>query len=101
MIKKEKTPDSTGYKQERFDPTHSSYSYEDLPSYRFGATFAMRFFNPDSNATLVQQIQAYLNNVFGATVLTDAPNYQTMPTIDSKNPPSRTNKTTKPKYTQE
>ncbi|CAM1371631.1 conserved hypothetical protein [Tenacibaculum litopenaei] len=61
----------------------------------------MQFFNPDSNATLVQQIQAYLNNVFGATVLTDAPNYQTMPTIDSKNPPSRTNKTTKPKYTQE
>lgn len=99
MIKKEETPDSTGYKQERFDPAHSSYSYEDLPSDRFGAIFATQYFNPDSDATLGQQIQAYLNNVLGATVPTDAPNYQTMPTIDSKNPPSRTNKTTKPIYT--
>ena len=41
-----------GYKQEALDPEHSSYSYEDLPSDRFGAVFATQYFNPSSDASL-------------------------------------------------
>ncbi len=90
-----------GYLQERFDPAHSSYSYEDLPSDKFGADFAINYFNANSNLTLGEQVERYLKEKLEATDPKDAPNYDSLPEDDSKNAPSRTNRTTKPVYTQE
>lgn len=90
-----------GYLQERFDPTHSSYSYEDLPTDKFGADFAVNHFDPNSNLTLGEQVEKYLKDKLEATDPKEAPNYNTMPDDDSKNAPSRTNKTTTPVYTKE
>lgn len=91
----------SGYWQERFDPTHSSYSYEDLPSDKFGADFAVNHFDANSNLTLAQQVEKYLRGQLKATDPQRAPNYESMPAQDSKNAPTRTNKTTKPVYTAE
>lgn len=90
-----------GYLQEKFDPIHSSYSYEDLPTDKFGADFAVNHFDPNSNLTLGEQVEKYLKDKLEATNPKDAPNYNTMPEDDSKDAPSRINKTTKPIYTQE
>ncbi|MFC2140938.1 RHS repeat-associated core domain-containing protein [Acidobacteriota bacterium] len=93
-----------GFVQERMDSViapHSAYSYEDLPSDKFGVIFALNYFNPNSNLTLAEQISNFLNNVLGATVPTAAPNWNIMPNKDTKNPPTQTNKTTTPIYTSE
>jgi hypothetical protein len=93
-----------GYMQERMDSLisqWSAYSYEDLPSDKFGIMFALQYFDPNSNLTLGEQIANFLNNVLGATVPTDAPNWEIMPEYESKNPPNRTNHTTNPVYTGE
>jgi hypothetical protein len=93
-----------GYLQEKSDilfAPHSAYSYEDLPSDKLGAIFAIKFFDPSSNLTLAEQVANFLNNELGATVPENAPNWNTMPYDHTKNPPSRTNKTTTPVYTQE
>jgi hypothetical protein len=93
-----------GFIQERMDTIfapHSAYSYEDLPSNKFGIEFALKYFNPKSNLNLADQIENYLVNVLGAILPTNAPNWKAMPARDSKNPPSQINKTTKPIYTSE
>ena len=89
-----------GYRQEALDPSRSSYSYEDLPSDKLGAQFAVEFFNPSSERTLSQQIVDFLNGL-GATDPQKAPNYQKMPQKDTGQPPSRKNKTTKPVYVED
>jgi hypothetical protein len=88
-----------GHWQEYLDPAHSSYSYEDLPSDKFGADFAVNHFDPNSHLTLGQQVEKYMKDQLKATDPKHAPNYETMPQQDSKNRPSRTNKTTTPVYT--
>ncbi|MCX6579262.1 MAG: hypothetical protein NT166_03685 [Candidatus Aminicenantes bacterium] len=93
-----------GYMQEKMDTlvsTHSAYSYEDLPSDKFGIIFALQYFNPASKLTLGEQVANFLNNVLGATDPTAAPNWNMIPKDDSKNPPIQTNRTTTPIYTSE
>ena len=90
-----------GYKQEALDPKHSAYSYEDLPSDKFGAEFATKYFDPKSKQTLGEQVTNYLNNVLKATDPKNAPNYNKLPADDSENAPSSTNKTTKPMFTKD
>ncbi len=48
-----------------------------------------------------EQLENYLNNVLEATTPESAPNYDNLPTEDTSNPPTRTNHTTKPVYTEE
>jgi RHS repeat-associated protein len=91
-----------GYKQEfsdQYAADHSAYSYEDLPSDKYGAEFATEYFDPESDKTFSEQLQDYMNNVLEATSPENAPNYEKLPTEDTGNPPTRTNKTTTPVYT--
>lgn len=89
-----------GYKQEfsdKYAAKHSAYSYEDLPSDKFGADFAVNHFDYENKNTLAEQIQSYLVNQLEATEPTEASNYEKLPKDDSsKEPPSITNKTTNP-----
>ena len=80
---------------------HSAFSYEDLPSDKFGADFGANYFNPNSNQTFGEQLGKYFNDVLKATVPQDAPNYDSLPTKDTKNPPSRTNGSSTPVYTEQ
>jgi RHS repeat-associated protein len=89
-----------GYWQEFVDITtarHSAYSYEDLPSDWFGADFATNHFDPNSKATLSEQLQVYFTNVLKATDPKNASNYDKLPEKDSRNLPSSTNGSTKPR----
>jgi RHS repeat-associated protein len=91
-----------GYLQEFadiFKGTGSAYSYEDLPSDRFGADFALNYFNPNSKKTLGEQIQSYLKDRLGATKPEEAPNYNSIPISETHDNPLWTNKTTKPMFT--
>jgi hypothetical protein len=91
-----------GYLQERGDKIfakHSAYSYEDLPTDKFGADFGANYFNPNSSLSFGEQLRDYLNNVLRATDPTKAPNYDIMPEVSDRQPPSRTNHTTTPVYT--
>lgn len=94
-----------GYKQEyldQFGATYSAYSYEDLPSDKFGAEFAVEFFDSNSDLTFGEQLMNYLDNELGATNPEDAPNYENLP---DKHPtegkPSTQNKTTDPLFTKD
>jgi hypothetical protein len=92
-----------GYKQEMSDKyaaKHSAYSYEDLPTDKFGAEFAVKYFDPKSKQTFGEQLENYLNNILKATDPKNAPNYKDLPTIEPKTP-TRTNETTTPVYTKE
>ncbi|HLM02736.1 MAG TPA: RHS repeat-associated core domain-containing protein [Pyrinomonadaceae bacterium] len=90
-----------GYAQEGWiDGKHSSYSYEDLPTDKFGADFGVNYFDPNSNSTLGEQINSYFVNQLKAAAPSSAPNWNSMPkTDDGKSPPTFTNKTTKPLFT--
>jgi RHS repeat-associated protein len=92
-----------GYKQEFTDQlvnADSAYSYEDLPSDRFGAEFAAKYFDPKSNLTLAEQIGNYLKNKLGAVEGRKAPNYKDIPGIEPDNgKPTWTNHTTEPMFT--
>jgi RHS repeat-associated protein len=91
-----------GFQQEFFDSltsVHSAYSYEDLPSDRFGAIFGATIFDPNSERTLAEQIQDYLVEELGATSPLRAPNWRDLPAADSRNPPDAINTTTTPMYT--
>ena len=93
-----------GYIQENMDnimARHSAFSYEDLPSDYCGAIFGGSYFDPDSEVTLGEQIKNFLDQQLQATKPTDAPNYMSIPEIDTKQMPSTQNKTTKPMYTDE
>lgn len=88
-----------GYLQElsdRFAAPYSAYSYEDLPSDKFGADFGANYFDPNSKLTLSQQLSNYLNNVLKATSPDCAPNYQCLPETEPTKKPSATNSTTNP-----
>ena len=91
-----------GYKQEYFDQfgsTYSAYSYEDLPSDKFGADFAVNHFNSESDLTFGEQLQNYLNNQLGATTPESSPNYKSLPNAHpTEGYPSRQNYTTDPVY---
>ena len=90
-----------GYFQERTDAIvakHSAFSYEDLPSDKFGADFGANYFDPNSNLSLGEQLKNYLDKL-GATTPEEAPNYQSLPSKEPTKKPSRTNKTTTPMYT--
>jgi RHS repeat-associated protein len=79
-----------GYKQEAADllfDSWSAYSYEDLPSDKLGALFAIFSFDPTSKLSLGEQVEAFLNGI-GATDPTTAPNYAGIPNADSRNPPT-------------
>ena len=91
-----------GYLQEQTDRVfvpRSAYSYEDLPSDKLGAEFGANYFDPKSKLSLGEQLNNYLQGL-GATVPEKAPNYKDLPQEDPQKPPSRTNKTTIPVYTQ-
>ena len=93
-----------GYLQERGDKIfakHSAYSYEDLPTDKLGADFGANYFNPNSKQSFGEQLRDYLNNVLRATDPTKAPNYDIMPEVSDRQPPSRTNHTTTPVYTKQ
>ena len=93
-----------GYIQEfsdKFSAPYSSYSYEDLASDKFGADFAVNYFDPESNKSFGEQLSDYLNNVLEATDPEDAPNFNELPKKYSNDSPSRTNTTTIPVYTEE
>lgn len=92
-----------GYMQEASDKyaaKHSAYSYEDLPSDKFGADFAVNYFDSNSKQTFGEQLENYLNNVLKATDPQNAPNYDQLPNTEPKTP-TRTNTTTTPVYTEE
>lgn len=49
-----------GYFQEMTDKyaaRHSAYSYEDLPSDKYGAEFGANYFDPNSNLSLAEQLE--------------------------------------------
>lgn len=88
-----------GYLQERFDSIfsrHSAYSYEDLPSDRFGAEFGANYFNPDSKTSLGEQLKNYFKDILNSSHPLKAPNYESLPSKDSRQLPTRTNRTTNP-----
>jgi RHS repeat-associated protein len=95
-----------GYMQEMMDqygPTYSAYSYEDLPSDKFGADFSVNYFDSNSELSFGEQLQNYLNNVLGATNPKNAPNYENLPTeYPVKGElPSVQNRTTQPMFIKE
>ena len=89
-----------GYMQEASDVTfaaHSAYSYEDLPSDKFGAEFGANVFDPNSKLSFGEQLQNYMNSL-GATDPKNAPNYNELPKQDNLKSPPRKNFSTKPVY---
>ena len=91
-----------GFNQELSDSfvaKHSAYSYEDLPSDKFGAEFAVNYFDSNINVTFSEQLTNYFNNTLKASTPEDAPNYNDIPSKDSKNNPTKINKTTTPIFT--
>lgn len=89
-----------GYAQEFFDQEHSKYSYEDLPSDKFGADFAVNHFDPDSQLNLGQQIEKYFNEQLKASYPSRAPNHDRIPEVASKDRPTALNRNTVPFFTQ-
>lgn len=90
-----------GYIQEMTDriaAKHSAYSYEDLPSDRFGAIFGAQYFDPTSKLSLGEQLLNYLNSL-GATSPMNAPNYNILPISEPTQKPSQVNHSTTPIYT--
>ena len=90
-----------GFWQERLDQfmaPHSSYSYEDLPSDRYGAILGAEYFNPNSEQTLGEQLEQYLNEVLQATEPFGAPNYNELPIDDETRRPTYQNKHTQPLF---
>ncbi len=93
-----------GYLQEfadKFSAPHSAYSYEDLPTDKFGADFGANYFDPNSKLTFSEQIKNYLNKVLKATNPENAPNYNNLPNEYPADKPTIQNKTTKPLFTTE
>ena len=90
-----------GYQQERLDSIksqHSAYSYEDLPTDRFGAIFGAKYFNPNSNLTFGEQVADYLYSELGATIPQFAPNYNELPKTDDGTHAGISNHTTQPLF---
>lgn len=93
-----------GYKQEftdSFVSSHSAYSYEDLPSDKYGAIFGVNYFNPKSDKTFSEQLKNYFDNILKATIANNAPNYNDLPKNDPSKHPSKVNYTTTPIFIKE
>ncbi|GHT25480.1 hypothetical protein FACS189430_12070 [Bacteroidia bacterium] len=93
-----------GYLQEfadKFSAPYSAYSYEDLPTDKFGADFGANYFDPNSKLTFSEQIQNYLNIQLKATQPENAPNYNSLPNEYPDKKPTIQNKTTTPLFTTE
>ncbi len=93
-----------GFAQEKIDSVlspWSAYSYEDLPTDRFGADFGANYFDPNSELTFSEQIEKYFNEVLEAACPHNAPNYKNLPISEEKLPPNPTNNTTNPMFTGE
>jgi RHS repeat-associated protein len=93
-----------GYMQEfvdKFSAPYSAFSYEDLPSDKFGAEFGANYFDPNSKQTFSEQLGNYLNNVLKATSPEKAPNYNNLPDKYPVKKPTIQNKTTNPLFTTE
>jgi RHS repeat-associated protein len=92
-----------GYLQEMSDKLNapwSAYSYEDLPSDKFGADFATNYFDPKSSMSLGEQINNYFDEVLKAVYPLSAPNYKCLPESDLQGEsPTETNHSTNPLYT--
>jgi hypothetical protein len=80
-----------------FTARHSAYSYEDLPSDKYGADFGANYFNPNSDESFSEQIMHYMKGVLKATSPDKSPNYNDIPE-DYPDKPSQTNKTSKPLF---
>ena len=89
-----------GYLQEFSDTIRapqSAYSYEDLPSDKYGAIFGAHFFNPDSKQSFSEQILLFFTTILKATDPMDAPNIKALPN-DYPDKPTMINKTTNPLF---
>ena len=89
-----------GYHQESSDriaAKHSAYSYEDLPTDKFGAILGAKYFNPNSKLSFGEQLKNYLETL-GVTPPDKAPNYNQLPSKEVETP-TRENHSTKPVYT--
>jgi RHS repeat-associated protein len=89
-----------GYTQEWNDSGASAYSYEDLPSDYFGADFGANYFDPESDKTLAEQVDAYLK-ALKPSEPSSAPNWADVPSGDPWAFPREPvkNKTIAPMYT--
>ena len=80
----------------------SGFSYEDLPSNKYGAEFGAKHFDPNSSLTLGQQMQDFLNNLDPVNPK-DAPNWNDVPAttdnLDDEGYKTPKNYTTTPKHT--
>lgn len=104
-IEPEKQAIQLGLSQEIWDCLNpgahqSAFSYEDLPTDKFGADFGANYFNPNSEFSFAEQVKNYLLNVLGATNPYNAPNYNSLPDDEPRNAPEVKNKTTQPLYAQ-
>lgn len=63
--------------------------------------FGSNYFDPNSEQTFGEQLEKYFNDVLKATEPQNAPNYDSLPIKDTRNPPSRTNGTSFPVYTEQ
>ena len=80
----------------------SGFSYEDLPSNKYGAEFGAKHFDPNSSKTLGEQMQDFLNNLVPANP-EDAPNWNKVPAtidnLDDEGYKTPKNHSTTPKHT--
>jgi RHS repeat-associated protein len=77
-----------GIAQEKIlDQSTSGFSYEDLPSDRFGAEFGSNYFDKNSNKTFGEQLRNYLNNKLKAANPSSAPNWDKVPAENVRNRP--------------
>jgi hypothetical protein len=94
---------SIGHFHQKLGRTQPHCRLTDLPSDRFGADFALNYFNPNSKKTLGEQIESYLKDKLGATKPREAPNYYSIPRFEAGygegEKPLWTNKTTVPMFT--
>ena len=92
----------SGYLQECIDiitSPVSAFSYEDLPSDRFGADFGANYFDPNSPLSLGEQVFNYLIGVLKSTLPQNAPNYNTLKENYPDKKPTITNTTSNPLFT--
>ena len=78
----------------------SAFSYEDLPTDKFGADFGANYFNPNSGFTFSEQVQNYLIDVLGATDPRNAPNYNSLPDDEPETSPEIKNRLPQPLFTE-
>ena len=78
---------------------HSAFSYEDLPTDRFGAAFGAYYFNPESNQTLAQQMAGFFADKLKPTLPQYAPNFNSLPPFDDGTAAGLINKTAVPVFT--